>query len=68
MTIYEVAGRLAYRGHQPGTVFEATLEPSAEHRALGRGAIRVLEHSTPSIKKGSYRLPAGWPATQVREG
>lgn len=68
MTIYKVAGNLAYRGHQPGATFEATLEPAAEQRALARGAIQVIERSTPAIKPGSYRLPAGWPTTKVREG
>jgi hypothetical protein len=68
VSLYLVAGRLAYRGHEHGVVFEATLDPSAESRAIGRGAIRVIERSTPSIKPGSYRLPAGWSTTQQREG
>jgi hypothetical protein len=68
VTVYRVEGRLAYRGHPAGSVFEATLEQAAEARAVGRGAIRILERSTPSIKQGSYRLPAGWPTTKVREG
>ena len=54
---YLVTGRRQYRWHQPGTVFEATLDPDAERRAIERGSIQVLEEVTPSLRQGSYRLP-----------
>ncbi len=64
MTLYRVGPKLPYRGHQPGTYFEATLPPGPETRALDRGAIRVVNRSTPKLQPGSYRLPAGWPTKQ----
>lgn len=57
MSVYKVTGRTAYRGHQPGATFEATLEQRAEARALTRGSIEIVEHSTPALKPGSYTLP-----------
>jgi hypothetical protein len=55
-----VTGRLAYRGHEPGEEFMATLAPSVERRAVDRGAIVLLERTVPALKEGSYRLPEGW--------
>lgn len=57
MTVYRVTGRTAYRSHQPGATFEATLDPRAEERAIRRNSIEILEHSTPALKPGSYTLP-----------
>jgi len=54
---YLVTGRRQYRWHEPGTVFEANLDPDAERRAIERGSIRVLEVVEPSLRSGSYRLP-----------
>jgi hypothetical protein len=67
MSLYLVAGRLAYRGHQPGEIFQATLDPAAEERALARGDIRILERSTPSLQPGSYQLPTGWANPQQED-
>lgn len=67
MSVYRVAGRLNYRGHEPNTVFEASLDPGAEQRAIGRGSISLIESSTPSLQPGSYRLPDGW-HTKQEEG
>lgn len=58
MSVYQVTGQLDYRGHRPGTRFEATLDPRAEQRAVNRGSIRLLERSTPMLEPGSYTLPA----------
>lgn len=54
---YQVIGQRAYRGHEPGTVFEARLDVSAERRAIYRGAIRLLDRLVPDLVPGSYRLP-----------
>jgi hypothetical protein len=61
---YRVSGRRGYRGHLPGAVFEAYLDPRAEARAIGRGSITLLERIPADLPPGSYRLPTGWPATQ----
>lgn len=58
--LYEVIGRSAYRGHEPGTRFEASLERNAERRAIARGDIRLVERVIPSLRPGSFTLPAGW--------
>lgn len=65
--LYEVTGRFAYRGHAPGTRFEASLSRPAERRAIARGDIRLVERVTPSIRAGSYKLPDGWAAAVNRE-
>jgi hypothetical protein len=57
---YEVCGRRAYRGHSPGSTFEARLDSSAEARAIRRGAIELVEHFTPGPVPGSYTFPDGW--------
>jgi len=58
---YRVTGRRQYRGHEPGTVFEALIDGGAELRAIGRGDIELLERVTPSVKPGSFALPDPWP-------
>lgn len=63
MSIYRVTGRHRYRDHSPGEVFEATLEPDAEERAVKIGAITLIERSDPQLQPGSWRLPPGWTAT-----
>lgn len=60
MTVYRVIGAVRYREHDPGTVFEAVLDPAAEQRAIDRGDIEVIERTTPGLIPGSWRLPAGW--------
>lgn len=57
MSVYKVTGPTAYRGHQPGEIFEAMLDPLAEVRALRRGNIRLLERSKTALVPGSYTLP-----------
>lgn len=59
--VYEVTGRRQYRGHEPGTVFEAILERGAEVRAIARGDIRLIRHVEPGLAEGSWELPPGWP-------
>jgi hypothetical protein len=71
--VYRVTGKRQYRGHEPGTVFEAILDPSAEQRALGRGDIQLIRRIQPSLAPGSYRLPPDWPVpvtdnTEAPEG
>lgn len=58
--VYRVTGRRSYRGHPPGTIFEAALDPGPEQRAIARGDIRLLRYVVPEIVAGSARLPAGW--------
>ena len=60
MSLYQVVGPLKFREHAPGDVFEATLDPLAEYRALRRRNIRVVEVSQPTLQPGSYTLPKGW--------
>lgn len=66
--VYEVTGTFAYRGHKPGTRFEALLDQKAEQRAIARGDIRLVERVTPSIVPGSFRLPDGWADVHAHEG
>lgn len=61
MSRYLVTGNREYRGHAPGTTFPAVLDPTAEQRAIARGAIRRLEPIEPGLEPDSYRLPSGWP-------
>jgi hypothetical protein len=58
--LYRVVGRRNYRGHTPGSIFEAALDPSAAQRAIQRGDLKLLKRSTPSIQPGTFRLPHGW--------
>ena len=60
MSTYRVIGQHAYLGHQPGSVFSATIQPAAEQRALARGNIEVLDATPPGLIPGSYRPPDGW--------
>lgn len=57
---YEVVGRREYRGHTPGTVFEARIDRAAESRAVKRGDIRLLRIVKPEVPSGMYALPEGW--------
>lgn len=57
---YLVTGRRQYRGHDPGTTFEAILDAGAEARAIARGDITLLRRVTPSLVPGSYRFAPGW--------
>lgn len=65
--MYQVIGPRAYRGHEPGTVFEARLDRPSESRAINRGSIRLLELVEADLLPGSYRLPLGWPTTAREE-
>ena len=58
--LYEVTGRRQYRGHEPGTVFEAAIAPSVEARALQRGDIKLLRRITPTLAPGSFTF-RDWP-------
>lgn len=58
---YLVCGTRRYRGHEPGMVFDAALDPLAEQRAIARGAIRLLARIPPMLEPGSYQLPQDWP-------
>lgn len=60
MTLYLVTGTTSYREHEPGQTFEASLPPDVEARALKRGAIEILERSTPRIQPSRWRPPDGW--------
>lgn len=58
--VYLVCGRRKYRGHEPGTQFEAILSRQVEQRAIRRGDIELIERITPVLAPGSYQLPNGW--------
>ncbi len=65
---YLVTGKRKYRWHNPGTTFEARLDPLAEQRALERGSIRILEQIVQrDIEIGSYHLPQDWPPNVADE-
>lgn len=65
---YLVTGRRNYRGHTPGTLFEAQHD-AAKQRAIGRGDIKVIRLIAPGVPKGAT-LPDRWPptVTQTHEG
>lgn len=63
---YKVTGNRKYRGHDPGTIFEARIDPAVEQRAIDRGAIELLERVTPGLEPGSYTLPHT--ATEAPQG
>ena len=65
---WEVIGNRPYRGHQPGTIFEAALDPLAAQRAIQRRAIRLIETVTPALEPRSYRLPSDWPVRVNEQG
>lgn len=67
--VYRVTGKRQYRGHDPGTTFEAILDRGAEQRAVARGDIELIRHVQPGLAPGSYRLPPDWlkPATRSNE-
>jgi hypothetical protein len=67
VSIYRVTGPRGYRGHPPGTTFEALLDPDVEARAIRHGAIELLEDSTPALQPGSYTPPSGW-VTETNSG
>lgn len=58
--VYKVTGKRIYRGHNPGTTFEALIDPAVEQRAIERGDITLLRRETPDLRPGSFRLPPGW--------
>jgi hypothetical protein len=58
---YRVIGLRAYRGHQPGDVFEAVIDPAAEQRAIQRRNIELLERVIPTIDAALITFPEGWP-------
>ena len=60
---YQVTGNRSYRGHTPGTIFEAQLDPGAAARAIRRGDICLLRWVDPEVPPGA-ELPDGWLATQ----
>jgi hypothetical protein len=71
--VYLVTGKRRYRGHEPGTTFEAALERGAEWRAIDRGDIRLIRRVTPRVPD-EHGFPDGWlsaenqPANQAPDG
>jgi hypothetical protein len=66
---YRVSGRRTYRGHTPGSTFEAALPPTVEARALARRDIQLIRRIVPTIEADCLQLPSGWgdePATEAR--
>ena len=64
--LYRVTGRRNYRGHEPGSEFEARLDRNAERRAVIRGDIELLERVTPELRPGSFTFPQGWLPSRTR--
>lgn len=62
--LYRVTGKRRYRGHEPGTEFQARLERNAEQRAIARGDITLLDRLTPALEPGSWQLPISWHSTE----
>lgn len=58
--LYRVVGPRRYRDHDPGTLFEALIDPTVEHRVVGRGDIELICRTTPGLVPGSYRFAPGW--------
>jgi len=58
--VYEVTGKRPYRGHEPGTVFEALLDVGPEQRAIARGDIKLLRYETPDLVPENRTFPDGW--------
>jgi hypothetical protein len=67
VSLYRVTGKHRYREHDPQEIFEASLPPQVEHRALERGDIEVIEHSQPCLLNGSFQLPEGWACEPQKE-
>ena len=65
MTVYLVTSRRAYRCHEPGEMFEATLRRGVEMRAIEGGRIQVIEETVPTVPAG-HTFPSGW--ADKREG
>jgi hypothetical protein len=57
MPTYEVIGRTEYRGHKPGAIFPAQLEPRAEARAIARHSIRRIDNATISLAETTHTDP-----------
>lgn len=55
---YQVTGKRNYRGHEPGTIFEARHDP-AKQRAINRGDITLLRIHEPEVPP-DYTYPDGW--------
>lgn len=67
MTVYRVTGPYRYREHQPGELFEATLPPDVEARAVNRGAVEIVDANPVSLQPGSWTLADGWRTDQQTE-
>lgn len=65
MTVYVVKSLVAFNGYRRGDTFEARLDPGMEARALARGAIEIVDESTPGLVPGSYRLPRAADAAET---
>ena len=58
MSVYEIVGTRGFRGHRQGVRMEMILDQMIEKRAIRRGAVVLIERSTPCLVEGSYRLPS----------
>jgi len=66
-TVYRVTGKREYRGHKPGSQFEAILDPGPEQRAIARGDITVIARVEPCLEAGSFSFPDGWLPTDTAQ-
>lgn len=62
--LYKVTGRRQYRGHEPGTRFEARPD-AAIQRAINRGDISLIEYVNPRLPDDGFWLPHDWPPQGV---
>ena len=65
MSVYRVLNRWRYREHELGEVFEATLEPEVERRAIEMRVIELLERKDISIADTEFSPPRDWALTQT---
>lgn len=64
---FKVMGRREYRGHRPGSRFEARMD-AALRRAIARGDIQLVAHVEPILEPGSFTLPHDWPPQAADAG
>jgi len=50
---YEVGAKSRVLGHEPGTQFEADLDPKQEARLIDSGALKTVAPKAPTTKENS---------------
>jgi len=57
--VYKVIGKREYRGHAPGSTFEARIDRPAEQRAIERGDIELVQRVEITVP-AQRTFPQGW--------